>query len=296
MRIFSLLFPFPLWPDVVDRLLPEVVRRRPLAALFVVALPRGDEPPDDDRLALEASPPFLATAFLVLSLADAKPLFEVDLFAEPRADEVPLRADVPLPADEPLFEPEEPTRLEALLDDPLEDPLLDVELPLPPELLEATLRVDEVPFEELPRRLEEPTLEEELLRLDDDPLLVARPPDELLEATPRDAAPFFDAVLDDDPPLAEEDPLRLGDALLDVPFEELPLRVEELLLAALLLPPELFVAPLLEPSRLEEEALRPDDELLDAPFDEEAMPPELLEGDFLLAAFLVDFAMLMGFE
>ncbi len=65
MRIFSLLFSFPLWLDVVDLLPPEALRRRPLDALFIVELPREDEPPDD---AGEASPLFLATAFLVLSL------------------------------------------------------------------------------------------------------------------------------------------------------------------------------------------------------------------------------------
>jgi hypothetical protein len=211
----------------------------------------------------------------VLSLADAKPLFEVDLLEE-------LRDDAPLPADEPL------------LDDPLVAPVLDEEEPLPPDPLEAAVRVDEVPFEELPPRLEEPPLKELLLRLAD-PLLAVRPPDELLEAPPRDGAAFF-AGLFVDPLLVEEDPPRLDDVLLDVPFEEPVLRDEELLLADLLLPPELFEAPLLEPPRLEEEALRPDDELLDAPFDEEALPPELLEADFLLAAFLVDFAMLMGFE
>lgn len=213
----------------------------------------------------------------MLLLADAKPLFEVDLLAELRPVAVPLPADVPLLADEPLLEPEDPPRLEAEVLEELD------ELPRPPELLETPLRVDVVPFEELPR-------------FDDDPLLAVRPPDELLEAPPRDIAPFFDALLVDDPPLADEDLLRLGDAVLDVPFEELPLRDEEPLLADLLLPPELFEAPLLEPPRPEEEALRRGDELLDAPFDEEALPPELLEADFLLAAFLVDFAMLMGFE
>ncbi|MDQ3682360.1 MAG: hypothetical protein M3352_04705, partial [Bacteroidota bacterium] len=240
-------------------------------------------------------PPFLATAFLVAALADAKPLFEVDLLAELPPDEVLLREDVPLLA-VPLLEPEDTPRLEdELFDGPLEDALLDDELPLPPKFLEAVLRVDEVPFEELPRGLEEDPFEEELLRLDDVPLLAERPVDELLEVLRRDAAPFFDAFLEDDPPLAEEDPPRLDDAPLDVPFEEVPPR-EELFVADLLLPPVLFETPLLEPPRLEEEALRPDDELLDAPFDEETLPPEPLEADFLLAAFLVDFAMLMGFE
>jgi hypothetical protein len=218
---------------------------------------------------------FLATAFLVLSLADAKPLLEVDFLLK-------LRADAPLPADEPLLEDAPGLEVE-LLDVPLADTLLDEELPLLPELLDAPVRADEVPFEEL-------------LRLDADPLLAARPPDELLEDLSRDAAPFFDALLEDVPPLDEEDLLRLDDALLDVPFEEVPPRDDELLVADLLLPPELFVAPLLEPPRLEEEAPRLDDELLEAPFAEEALPPELLEADFLLAAFLVDFAMLMGFE
>jgi len=54
--------------------------------------------------------------------------------------------------------------------------------------------------------------------------------------------------------------------------------------------------PLLEP-RLElfEEDLEPlREELLLAPLDD--LPPELLEADFLVAAFFVDFAILMGFE
>ena len=37
------------------------------------------------------------------------------------------------------------------------------------------------------------------------------------------------------------------------------------------------------------------EELLLAPLDED-LPPELLEADFLVAAFFVDFAILMGFE
>ena len=272
--------------------MPDVVRRRPLEELFDV--PREDEPPDVGRLERDASPPFLATAFFVVSLADAKPLFDVDLLAEPRPDDVPLRDDVPLLLVEPLLELADPPRLEAELpDDPFEEPLLDLdeELPLPPELFEELLRVDEVPFEELLPRLEAALFEGVLPRPDNDPLLAVRTPDELLEVPPRDAVPFFDALLDDDPPLAEEDPLRLDEAVLDVPFEEPPLRDDELLLADLLMPPEFFEAPLLEPPRLEEEALRPEDELLEAPFDEEALPPELLEADFLLAAFLVDFAM-----
>jgi len=36
------------------------------------------------------------------------------------------------------------------------------------------------------------------------------------------------------------------------------------------------------------------EELLLAPLDD--LPPELLEADFLVAAFFVDFAILMGFE
>ena len=68
---------------------------------------------------------------------------------------------------------------------------------------------------------------------------------------------------------------------------------------ALLEPPleDPLEVPLLEP-RLElfEDDLEPlRDELLLAPLDED-LPPELLEADFLVAAFFVDFAILMGFE
>jgi len=171
---------------------PDVVRRRPLEELFDV--PREDEPPDVGRLERDASPPFLATAFFVVSLADAKPLFDVDLLAEPRPDDVPLRDDVPLLLVEPLLELADPPRLEAELpDDPFEEPLLDLdeELPLPPELFEELLRVDEVPFEELLPRLEAALFEGVLPRPDNDPLLAVRPPDELLEVPPLYAVPFF---------------------------------------------------------------------------------------------------------
>ncbi len=83
----------------------DVVRRRPLDALFDVL--REDELPDVERLKRDASPPFLATAFFVVSLAEAKPLLDVDLLAEPRPDEVPLRDDVPLFTVEPLLDLDE---------------------------------------------------------------------------------------------------------------------------------------------------------------------------------------------
>ncbi len=93
--VFSLLLPFPLFP--------EVVRPRPLEAFFEVL--RDDEPPDVERPERDdAWPPFRATAFFVVSLADAKPLFDVELFPEIRLDDDLLRDDVPLLPLEPLLE------------------------------------------------------------------------------------------------------------------------------------------------------------------------------------------------
>jgi hypothetical protein len=69
---------------------------------------------------LEAAPPFLATAVLVLLLAEARP----------RLDEAPF--DEP-PLEAPLEEPP----LELLLEPPFEAPLEEPPLRLPPELLDA---------------------------------------------------------------------------------------------------------------------------------------------------------------
>jgi hypothetical protein len=81
----------------------------------------------------------------------------------------------------------------------------------------------------------------------------------------------------------------LGALFLEAPF-----------FAALFEPPleDPFDAPLLEALRLELADFEPprEEELRLAPLDEDLPPPELLEADFLVAAFFVDFAILMGFE
>jgi hypothetical protein len=75
----------------------------------------------------------LATAFLVPSLADAKPLLEDDLLP-PRDEDLDAPLEAPLLA---LFEPPRPELLDADFDPPeLFEPDLDEDL-LPPELLVA---------------------------------------------------------------------------------------------------------------------------------------------------------------
>ena len=137
----------------------------PRLELFEAALepPEEDlealEPPRDDDEPLLAEPPFLATAVLVLVLAEANPLLEVPLlalFEEPPRPEL-LDADLETalepPRDAPLLAPprddalfleaplEEPPRLELLLPDELLDALFDEDLPPPRELLVADFLV-----------------------------------------------------------------------------------------------------------------------------------------------------------
>jgi hypothetical protein len=149
------------------------------------------------------------------------------------------------------------------------------------------------------------------------------PPREDFDAAPRDAdldAPplvDLDATLLDleAPPRVDFDAPPLEDLPADLdapPLEDFvaafdPPRAELLLAAALLLPFDVpfedLDAPFEEPPRPEEEPPRPEDDPplddFDAPFleaDFEELRPELLLADFLEAAFLVDFAMLMVFR
>jgi hypothetical protein len=225
-----------------------------------------------------ASPPFLATAVFIRVLADARPLLEVPFDA--------LRED----------------DLDAVFEPPREDdfdapPLADLEAALREDDLDAAPREDDLDAPPL-ADLDAPPLDDfDAAAREDD--LDAAPLDVDLDAAferPRDAD--FDAPPLDDFDADLEPPREDFDALL---LEAV--RPEDLL-ADLLLPFDAPFEDFEEPPRPEDDPppvreLPPredfDAAFFAAPFDEE-LRPELLLADFLEAAFLVDFAMLMVFR
>ena len=188
-----------------------------------------------------------------------------------------------------------------------------------------------IPFEEAPPREDEPDLDEDEPDLDEEeplrPLLFDAP----LLAIPRlddDLLPVLDEPVEPPALLAEDllaiflgaaflEAIFLGAAFLEAAFLGAAFFAAVFLEAAFLEADEddfdappledldalLFDAPPLleeEPPLLEvEEPLEDEppraEDFEDAPFEEEDLPPELLLAAFLGAAFLVDFAILMGF-
>ena len=226
----------------------------------------------------EEEPPFFATAFLVVWLAEASPLLEADLEELLRLDELPFEAALDAPLEPPrLAVPLDAALLlprEAVLDDvpPREAALLavprpalldaDLEPPRDPPLLEALEppRLDELPLD-APLDPPRPDVPFEAAFLPPrDAVLDAPPREEVLLAPPRPE--LLEAALE---------PLRL------VPF-----------FAAAFLGAAFFALPFFAAAFLGAAFL--------ADFEDDLPPPALLAADFLVAAFFVDLAILMGFK